>query len=223
MLLPKRGPLIVAKVKFNLISIRDAEASDDSRLFVLNRSNPSANVNFNITDSAGQRQVITVPVTSAPVDLSNFAEKTSVLRDPTFRRLVAKGLFKLVEPEQAQKFIDTDPRGISETKRIYEVIEEGNDPILGVDVSGDETHARSLSEKLGVASENPFVENIVGRSKGEEDPADLISEIDGKLHTLQAADLEYISKHAGHADIKSYAAEQLEEMRLEEETRPEGQ
>lgn len=220
MLSPKRGPLIVAKVKFNLISIRDAEVSDDSRLFVLNRSNPAANVNFNITDSAGARQVITVPVTSAPVDLANFAEKVSVLRDPTFRRLVAKGLFKLVEPNQAQEFIDTDPRGIAETKRIYEVIEEGNDPILGVDVAGDESHARSLSEKLGVQSENPFVENIVGRSKGEEDPADLISEIDGKLHTLSLADLEYISKHAGHADIKSYAAEQLEEMRLEEETRP---
>ncbi|AGS82037.2 hypothetical protein O152_gp154 [Pseudomonas phage PaBG] len=223
MLSPKRGPLIVAKVKFTLISIRDAEVSEDSRLFVLNRSNPSANVNFNITDSAGQRQVITVPVTSAPVDLANFAEKTSVLRDPTFRRLVAKGLFKLVDPDQAQKFIETDPRGISETKRIYEVIEEGNDPILGAEANIDDSHARSLSEKLGAGSENPFVENIVGRSKGDEDAADLISEIDGKLHTLTLADLEYISKHAGNAEIKTYAAEQLEEMKLEEETRPEGQ
>lgn len=213
----------MSKVKFGVTTIRESEkATDDSRLFVLNRSNPAGNINFNVTDSAGQRQVIAVPLTSCPIDLSNFAEKVSILRNPDFRRLVSKAMLVLVDNDQAEEFVTRDPRGIAETRRIYGVIEGGNDPELSGEVQFAETAARTTAEAVGAGAVNPFIENIVGRSRGEEDAADLISEIDSKLHILEMADIEYVAKFAINAELKAWASTTLEEMRLEEATKPGG-
>lgn len=203
----------MAKVKFTPITIRQAElATDDSRLYVLNRANPAGNINFNVTDSAGQRIVITVPQSSCPVDLSNFSEKTPVLRNPDFRRLVAKNAIVLINNDEAEAFVTKDPRGIAESKRIYGVIEEGNDLELGIAEIHAPDNASTLAERMGVEATNPFIQSIVLRSK-EEDVADLISEVDSKLHTLNIADVEYLAKHAHNADLKAWASEQLEDMR----------
>lgn len=201
----------MAKVKFTPITIRQAEQADDSRLFVLNRSNPAGNINFNVTDTSGQRIVITVPQSSCPIDLSNFSEKTPVLRNPDFRRLVAKNAIVLIDNEEAHRFVTTDPRGIAETKRIYDVIEDGNDGELGIAEIHAPDNATTLAERMGVESSNPFIQSIVLRS-AEEDVADLISEVDSKLHTLAKNDIEFLAKHAKHTDLKAWASEQLADM-----------
>lgn len=201
----------MAKVKFSPRTIREAEKDvDDTRLFVLNRSNPAGNINFNVTDSAGERIVVALPLTSAPVDLSNFVEKVSILRNPDFRRMVSKTAIVLVDNDEAEKFITTDPRGIAETKRIYEVIEGDEDIDAGMERIAQDL---KLKASLGAGSENPFVESIVLRSKkDEEDVADLISEVDSKKHTLSREDFEYLAAHSGHSDLKEYASSELEDM-----------
>ena len=203
----------MAKVKFTPRTIREAEkdGADDTRLFVLNRSNPAGNINFNVTDSAGERVVVTVPLTSSPVDLSNFVEKPSILRNPDFRRMVSKTAIVLIDNDEGEEFITKDPRGIAETKRIYQVIEEGAEEMEAglAQIQQD----LKLKASLGVESENPFIESIVLRSKkDEEDVADLISEVDSKKHTLSKGDFEYLAAHAGHSDLKEYASQELEEL-----------
>lgn len=207
----------MAKRKFTPITIAAAEKlKDESRLFVLNRA--EGNINFNVTDTAGDRKVITLPMTFCPVDLSNFAERPSILRNSDFRRLVAKQAIVLVDNDEATDFITNDPTGKSETNRIYDVIVEGNDPVLGYN-DGNASDAE-LAEKMGLQYHDPFIHNLVLRSAGDEDGADLISEIESRSHLLKPEDLEFVANHSKNQDLKAWAASEVEEARLEEETRP---
>jgi hypothetical protein len=207
----------VAKKNFTLLTVAQAEKlKDESRLFCLNRA--EGNLNFNITDSAGERKVITMPMTFCPIDLSNFAERPSILRNSDFRRLVAKQAILLIDNEEGEDFITNDPRGRSETAKIYEILVEGEDPELGY--NDGHIDASDLAAKMGLEYSNPFVNNIVVRSGSDEDGADLISEVDGKSHILVTADFEYIANHSKNADLKSWASAEVEERRLEEATKP---
>lgn len=201
----------MAKVKFDTITIVTSERNkEDSRLFVLNRSNPAGNINFNVTDGSGGRIVITLPLTACPVDLSNFAEKEAILKNPDFRRLVARNFIVLVDNDQAYKFITEDDRGIKETRRIYGVIEEGIDSEIEMQL-GESSDVESEAERLGIESSNPFIQNIVLRSV-EEDADDLVSEVESKIHTLRKADILYIASHAKNVDLKAWASAQADEM-----------
>lgn len=205
----------MAKVKFDTITIVASERDkEDSRLFVLNRSNPAGNINFNVTDGNGGRIVITIPLTACPIDLSNYSEKESILKNPDFRRLVARGFVVLVNNEQAHKFVTEDPRGIKETRRIYGVIEEGIDSEIELGTIQDDVTVESEAERLGLEASNPFIQNIILRSV-EEDSDDLISEIESKLHTLSRSDIMYIAQHANNSDLKAWASAQVEDMDAE--------
>lgn len=206
------------KVSFKLQTIRQAElVKDDSRLYVLNLAKPVGNINFNVTDSAGSRQPMVIPQSPCPVDLSNYAERASILRESTFRRLVASGSVALVDNDQAEEFCTTDKRGIRETKRILKNIGI-TDPLTdggSIEVElGAPSEARSESERVGAGAENPFIENLVIRSKNEEeDSGDLMSDLESNAANLTAADLEYVVNFAGNADLKEFAADMLNEMR----------
>ncbi|MNQ44043.1 hypothetical protein D3C85_577860 [compost metagenome] len=207
----------MAKKNFTLLTVAQAEKlKDESRLFCLNRA--EGNLNFNVTDSAGERKVITMPMTFCPIDLSNFAERPMILRNSDFRRLVAKQAIMLIDNDEGEDFITNDPRGKSETAKIYEVLVSGEDPELGY--NDGHIDAADLAAKMGLEYSNPFISNIVLRSGSDEDGADLISEVEGKSHLLKLEDFEYIANHSKNSDLKSWAADQVEELRLEEETKP---
>lgn len=207
----------MAKKNFTLLTVAQAEKlKDESRLFCLNRA--EGNLNFNVTDSAGERKVITMPMTFCPIDLSNFAERAMILRNSDFRRLVAKQAIMLIDNDEGEDFITNDPRGKSETAKIYDVLVSGEDPELGY--NDGHIDAADLAAKMGLEYSNPFISNIVVRSGSDEDGADLISEVDGKSHLLKLEDFEYIANHSKNSDLKAWAADQVEEMRLEEETKP---
>ena len=109
------------KVKLQRLTVTQAEKADDSQLFVLNKSNPRGNVNFVVVDSGQQKVSVQVPVTFIPVDLSTFATKADVLRNPNFRRLVARGFVHIVSSESAEEFLQ-DERAQKEHNRIFDVL-----------------------------------------------------------------------------------------------------
>lgn len=206
-----------SKQKFTPITVNQAEKlKDESRLFVLNRA--EGNINFNVTSSAGERLVLSVPMTFCPVDLSNWAERASILRDPDFRRLVAKKAIVLIDADEGEEFVTKNPRGIAETARIYDVIV--NDSGAEFLYNDGQATDKELAEKLGVEYDNPFIHNMVLRSGSDEDASDLISEIEAKLHLLEIRDIQYLANHAKSSELKAWAADQVEEMKLEAETRP---
>lgn len=199
----------MSRVKFKQITIREAEQEQDSRLFVLNRTNPVANINMNITSENGERTVITIPISPCPVDMSNFIEKKSVLISPTFRKLVAGLHVALINTEQAAEFVENDPRGIRETAKIFKANNDGAEYInqteeVETTFIGD--NGETLSEKVGAGSSNMFIEGVVLRSKSEE-AQDLISELETRIDSLSVADIDYLINHSPAAAIKEWAAE----------------
>ena len=202
----------MSKVSFKAITIRAAEEENDSRLFVLNRCNPLGNINMNVTSSNGEKHVITLPISPCPIDMTNWCEKNDILRTPIFRRLVAAGHIAIIETAQAADFVENDPRGQRETRRIFKANTEGDQFLNGNDGTIESTFStaapKTLAEEVGAQAPDIFIESIVVRSKSE-DADDLISELDSRLNTLTLNDIEYLSNHAHAPAIKAWAVEVL--------------
>lgn len=200
----------MSRVAFTPITVRQAEEEKDSRLFILNRTRPVANISLNVTSSNGEKIIITMPISPCPVDLTNFCQKEDLLKSPVFRRLVAGAHISIINTEEAATFVANDPRGIRETKRIFQVNTEGDQYVDGVVQKIETTfigrEASTLAEQVGAGSSNMFIENLVLRSKSE-DASDLISELDARLDSLVLADIEYLSNHAHSPQIKEWAVE----------------
>ncbi len=183
------------------LTVPEAEADKVSTLFVLNKSNPKGNVNFNVTDISGTRVGIRVPVTWIPVDLTNYAQKADILRNPDFRRLCAKGVLHIVDGKDANAVL-REPKAQVESNRIYDI---------DVELSPQE-NVPSIDKQVNVAPpseiKNPFIQNIVLRSTSE-NHEDLIVELDSKLDTLTIKDVEDLMANTPKSEIKVWAGEAL--------------
>lgn len=220
----------MATVKLQPITLRQAEQTqNESRLYVLNRAKEhieiteddpksdkrgtlvrkqpvAANINFTVTESNGERSTLTIPATSIPIDLSNYAQRSVILPNPHFRRLVQRGYILLVDNDEADKLFENNPRARAERDRIYGVIETDVD-LSNVNFGNNENTA----EKMGVQATNPFIQTLVNRSKTE-DPADLISDMDARMHSLTANDVDFVAKYAHNSQLKDFALDALQEM-----------
>lgn len=222
----------MATVKLQPITLRQAElAENESRLYVLNRSKEyieiteddpksdkrgeivrkqpvAANINFTVTENNGTTNTLTIPATSIPIDLSNYAQRSQILPNPYFRRLVQRGYIVLVDNDEADRLFEENPRARAERDRIYGVINTDVD-LSNVDYGGGADG--NVAEKMGVQASNPFIQTLVNRSKTEE-AADLISDMDARMHNLTPADVEYVAKYAHNSQLKDFALDALQEM-----------
>lgn len=192
------------KVKLDRQNVAQAEKADSSQLFVLNKSNPRGNVNFVVVDAAQQKISVQVPVTFIPVDLSIFATKNDILRNPNFRRLIARGFVHIVSTDSAEEFLQ-DPRAQKEHNRIFDVLNEDNDLDFQAPVE-ESVNAAPPESKTEVSQ---FVQNILLRV-AEEDTDDLITELETKLDTMSAADVQYLMDNTSSAALKEWCVEALE-------------
>lgn len=194
------------KVKLERQNVAQAEKADSSQIFVLNKSNPRGNVNFVVVDSGQQKISVQVPVTFIPVDLSTFATKQDVLRNPNFRRLVARGFIHIISSDSAEKFLE-DPRAEREYNRIFDVLSEDNDLSFQAPVE-ESVNAAPPESKTDVSQ---FVQNILLRAS-EEAVDDLIVELETKLDTMSTADVQYLMDNTSSADLKTWCVEAMEAL-----------
>ena len=192
------------KVKLQRQTLPQAEKSDSSHLYVLNKSNPRGNVNFVVTDSGQQKISVQVPVTFIPMDLTTFASKEDVLRSPYFRRLLARGFLHIISEDSAEEFLQ-DPRAEKEHNRIFEVLQEDNDLEFQAPLSESVQAAPPKSE----TEVSQFVQNILLRTS-EENMADLINELEAKLDTMTVPEVKYIMDNTSSAELKTWCAEAME-------------
>lgn len=193
------------KVKLERQTVNQAEKADSSQIFVLNKSNPRGNVNFVVVDNAQQKISVQVPVTFVPVDLSVFSTKEDVLRNPNFRRLIARGFLHIISTESAEEFLK-DERAAKEHNRIFDVLQEDVDLEFQAPVE-DQINAAPPETKD--AQVNQFVQNILLRAASENDD-DLITELESKLDTLTLTDVNYLMDNTSSATLKAWCAEAVE-------------
>lgn len=194
------------KVKLERQTVNQAEKADSSQLFVLNKSNPRGNVNFVVVDNGQQKISVQVPVTFVPIDLSVFATKEDVLRNPNFRRLVARGFLHIVSTDSAEEFLQ-DERAQKEHNRIFDVLQDDNDLDFNAPVEEQVNAAPPKAED----QVSQFVQNILLRA-ADENVSDLITELEAKLDTMSTSDVQYLMDNTSSADLKSWCAEAMDAL-----------
>lgn len=198
-----------AKVKLKLITITEAERSEDSRLFVLNRTaDPVGNINITATMEDGSRGCVVIPSTFIPFDMSNYISKKSLLAASEFRRLVARAMVYLVDPDEAANFIENSDRAKREQARLLS-------SLGGADVSDDKQFIEiqdNIREEIKVEQTleaDPFVMAIIDRENSE-DAGDLLNELEARAYTLKRTDLEYLMANTKQPTIKTWAADTIQ-------------
>lgn len=191
------------KVALARQTVAEAEKAESSQLYVLNKSNPKGNVNFVVVDEAQQKISVQVPVTYIPVDLTTFATKKDVLRNPNFRRLIARGFLHIVSTDSAEEFLQ-EPRAQKEHNRIFDVLQDDN----GLDAFQPPVE-QSVNASAPEAPVSQFVQNLVLRAASEDVDA-LITELENKLDTLNTADIEYLQRNTSNQELRQWCSEALE-------------
>lgn len=91
----------------NLKQITIQQAREGELLYVLNTSGrkgvPPGTVNFTTHNSSGQRNVVGVPVTTIPVELTTMSTKSAILDSPEFRSLLSARMLTLVDAQAAEE------------------------------------------------------------------------------------------------------------------------
>lgn len=195
--------------KFKRLTVAQSEKSEDTQLFVINKSNPAGNVNFVVSDSNNNRTAVQVPITFIPMDLTLFAKKNDVLGDPNFRKLVARGFLHIVDTEDAEKFLET-PKAKEELNKVLGVINNEDDafqPPVDQSVNAEAPEKENVSQ---------FAKNILLRTQ-EEDVANLISELESKIHTLTINDIQYIMDNTANNQLKTWCSEAIEILSEDED------
>lgn len=193
------------------LTIREAEKSEDSNLYVINQAKPQkGNINITVSGHGGEKQTIQCPATYIPVDLSNQLEKVLILRNPHFRRVHGAGHIVIIHPDDAEKFLQ-QPEVRREFEKVYGVhatlsqegqtVEIDNQPSIIVD--GEET----LEDQALAAGISPFIVNMVGRAESGENPNDLIAELDSQLTNLDQKSVRFLADNTAVPQIKEWATE----------------
>lgn len=194
-------------VQLKRLTVSEAEKNSDSRLFVLNKSIPRGNINFNISDQSGTRIGIRVPVTWIPLDLSNFGQKKDILRNPDFRRLCARSFFHIIDPESAENFLKN---GKAQTE-LNKILNIDNDLVPETKMPEVDKQVNASVDANKVVS--PFIQNVVLRSSSaSENVDDLIAELESKKDTLTKKDISDLMNNSPKAEIKAWAGEALSNM-----------
>ena len=107
------------KPRFTIHNLRN---EDSFCFYVYNRATqifkkPTHLLIPHVSPDSGDVRVIEVPMTTNPVDLSEFATKEELLRNPEVMRMIQRGVLELVPFEEAEKVINT-PHGRVEQDRL---------------------------------------------------------------------------------------------------------
>lgn len=192
--------------KLKLLTIREAEKADDSQLYLLNRMNPIGNVNITVTTENGERRTVTLPIASCPIDATTQATKGSILANPDFRRIHARGGVQIVDTISAEDLFKTSERARNELERIFTKI---GDPSmdLGSPTISNIAKDSTIVDVNDNETVSPFVMNIIERAENNENLGILLSELDSRIDTLAMDELNYILTQSKEAKLKEWAAD----------------
>lgn len=192
------------------LTVSQAEKAEDSNLFVLNRTPEAGNVNFTVRTQSGNTVSVQAPITWIPYDLTMFAQKMDILRDPNFRKVQARGYLVIVDSAEAEKFMQENERARKELARLLGV----NDAISAeVGASRQIPIDQQLNAKAPEnANISGFIQNLVLRV-GQEPADDIVNELDIKGHTATAEEIEYLMNNITEATVKAWCATRLQKLR----------
>lgn len=197
------------------ISLDDALKSKSGSLYVLNRAVPAGNINFEVVAASGSRQMVRLPITWVPFDLTTQAAKSAILDSADFRRLVQSRRIVIAESSSAEAALQ-DPEAAAESNRLYSITEDNsssNETIRLSPTSGNQMRDGEMKRALAEASTgelggaSPFAYNLVHTKDLSDDK--VIAMLRGNAHTMSEEDLRYVVESSQQPRVKEVAAELL--------------
>ena len=189
--------------KPQILTISQAEHdTKSSSVWALNSSGsgrPKGIVNITITEGNGRAQIVKVPVTIIPVDLTTQATKSALLMSPDFRRLVAGRVLSLISEEDAMKLLDSD-QARAEQRRLLDI-----DASHENDIQPDAPQAAQSLMAEASGDIGGFAMNLAHTTQGDEDA--VVAQLRNNAEALSKAELQYIVNNSTFAKVKGLAAE----------------
>lgn len=104
------------------LAVNDVRAENSDSVYVLTKASKITKVTTNLllphkSQQNGDVRSIEIPMTFNPVDLSSFAPKDELVRNPELLRMVHNGILQLITAEEAEERLET-PEGRAETERL---------------------------------------------------------------------------------------------------------
>lgn len=168
--------------------LRVDDLPDDKAIYVRNRSNGDFLLTIHSSNSGPQ--LVPIPKTFIPIEVTAFCEPSLFKKSSDFRRSLNKGVIELISEEAALKILDT-PNGRAELERIRR-------ETTGVAFIPETNHSPS---PLEVISENnkgeaaDLIKDIIIREDLDESEKLRQLTVEQEMGNLTKDDLEYITLH----------------------------
>lgn len=204
--------------KLKSLTQRDLETSDDTRLFVLNNTEPRGEILISVPKDKGRDQLIVVPPTWIPMDLTMQCRRDDILSSPDFRRGLARQFLIAVDPDSAERMLEENETARVEFNRIMgradganTLAQNSNSDRVAAIKAQHGSHAVPETGKKEETTVSGQVLQVVMRCNS--DAEDKLDEKEGLAllmgMQLTKAELTYITTNSQQASIKEFAASQL--------------
>jgi hypothetical protein len=173
-------------------NLEQALAADSEHLYIGNNLKGHAVLLFEIKDSSGKAIGIKLPRTWVPIDLMLFADRESIKRSDSLRKLHRKGAIKFLDPKDANEIMQT-----AEAKK-----EANRAGLLGDIILDEEESSERLEKEVNEITSNgtselDYYKNTIGEIKGIVTDNGEDEEIVNKIKDMESAyfsDTESVSK-----------------------------
>lgn len=219
------------------ITIEEAAKEDSGALWVQNET-PSVedyaptggDLIFNVRDADGLQNLVTVPLTWIPIDISLDASKATLLKSSDMRKAWSRGLIKIVSAESALAILESADaiREIErlEAKRRAINMAVSSKGITGAEVTvvGDtgiesDTTVKTSEILVGNLDEDAqeFQELVSVSFKAWVNSCNAVSEEDaiGKIkirRTLGEHEVRYLAENSVHGRVAKWAKSKVKEL-----------
>lgn len=177
------------------------QAREGELLYVLNTSGRKGvapgNVNFTTHTSSGQRNVVMVPVTTIPVELTTMATKSSILDSPEFRNLLGARMLAIVSPDEAEAELSR-PEVQEELRRVRNYALDADIVMSNTSVPPEAAAAQEEAKVSGLA---------LNLGNTTEDEGKVLQQLRLNKSALSVEDLRYIAQVSILARVKQEAAQ----------------
>lgn len=184
------------------ITVSQAEQANTSSVWVLNTSGERGKskgiINITIIEGNGRSNVVRIPVTHIPIDLTTQATKSAILMSPDFRRLVQASIIKLISEDDALKMLDA-PGAKEEQRRLLDI--DRQHEIQGEQQSTELQSA--LAEQAGEIS--GLAMHIAHTTEGDEEA--VAANLRNNADSLSQKELKYIVDNSSMHKVKATAAQ----------------
>jgi hypothetical protein len=177
-----------------MMMLAQLEKIQTSSVWIYNRTNPKGIISFLSDSGAGSNDIVTIPITWIPMDLTTQSPKKSLVNNAHFRRLVSGGVLELISEEDVMK-VFSSPDAQEERVRVFNLGATGH----GI----KDALPPEVKSEIDLEGVNGVIIGIANNK--DLTFKDALAEIRRKTDTLSKQDYEYLSNNSIIPELKLWA------------------